>query len=99
MLGSFSAGRGLFCLVGVSLLDHAQLTESSLSTAFLILGCLTWVTLVAIFLSREWSYFVHFQSAPALNISMHGPPDHGPEMIVVSLLSLYGFTAILLYLM
>ncbi|KAI0302079.1 hypothetical protein BC826DRAFT_496636 [Russula brevipes] len=50
--------------------------------AFLILVCLAWAVLFAVFLSHEWSHFSKFQ-----------------KMAVVGLLSLYVFTAILLYLM
>ena len=75
MLGSFSAGRGQFHLVGVSLLDHDSLSNPSLSIAFLALVCLVWTTLFAVFLSREWSHLFRVQSAPALNMSMRSPPD------------------------
>jgi len=49
---------------------------------FLILVCLAWAVLFAVFLSHEWSHFSKIQ-----------------KMAVVGLLSLYTFTAILLYLM
>jgi len=48
----------------------------------LVLACLTWTTLFAVFLSRELSHFSHSQ-----------------KLVVVGLLSLYGVSAILLYLM
>lgn len=50
--------------------------------SFLVLLCLTWATLFAVFLAHEWSHFSGYQ-----------------KIVIVCLLSLYGFTAILLYLM
>jgi hypothetical protein len=63
MLGPFFAGQGLLCFVSASLLDHLYLVEPSLPIGFLVLTCITWATLLAVFLFQEWSHFSKFQSA------------------------------------
>jgi hypothetical protein len=82
-LGRFSQGEVNFFMCVSVLLDHAQPAEPSLFIAFLVLGCLTWATLFAIFLSRELSHFSHSQSASALNMIMHSPPDCASQSLLL----------------
>lgn len=85
--------------MSVGLLDHSCLIEPSFFVVILILICLTWAILFAIFLSHEWTDFSLLQSASVLNMSVHDFPDCEAEVIATSLLSLYVSTAVLLYLM
>lgn len=61
--------------MSVCILDHSHLIEPSLPIAILVLICLTWAILFAVFLSHEWSYFSLLQSALVLNMSMRDLPD------------------------
>lgn len=63
MLGPFFAERGLLCFVSASLLDQSYLIELSLPIGFLILTCLSWTALFAVFLYHERSHFSKFQGA------------------------------------
>ena len=57
--------------MSVGLLDHSYLIDPSFSIAFLILICIAWAILFAIFLSHEWTDFSLLQSASVLNVSVH----------------------------